>query len=278
MSKAAGKNHPYILLFFLCFLTFDLILWLDLFFPFQHNKRKSKNSKIFPEFSLWLITDVLCFSLYSEGNTYFKNKQYAEAIQKYSEAIELDSSDVTFFSNRSACYAALNKWQEAAEDGRQCIMTDKSFVKGYFRHALALQNLGNLEGALDSVKRGLGIDSSNADLKAKSREIEEAIRLKRVDGYITLAEIQLKEGDVVNAYKSADSGLRLDPTNADLNRLMDRIRPQYERAEKQRVSNLDPKERMKEEGDGLFKAAKFEEAIKVYTRCLDSISDKVCCP
>eukprot|EP01039_Chlorochromonas_danica_P011199 gene11199-12487_t len=210
----------------------------------------------------------------NEGNTYFKNKQYAEAIQKYSEAIELDSSDVTFFSNRSACYAALNKWQEAAEDGRQCIMTDKSFVKGYFRHALALQNLGNLEGALDSVKRGLGIDSSNADLKAKSREIEEAIRLKRVDGYITLAEIQLKEGDVVNAYKSADSGLRLDPTNADLNRLMDRIRPQYERAEKQRVSNLDPKERMKEEGDNLFKGAKFEEAIKVYTRCLDSITDK----
>ena len=32
-------------------------------------------------------------------------------------------------------------WNEAAEDGRMCIITDKSFVKGYFRQALALQNL-----------------------------------------------------------------------------------------------------------------------------------------
>ena len=54
---------------------------------------------------------------------------------------------------------------QAAEDGRQCIITDKSFVKGYFRAALGLQKMGNLEGASDAVKRGLGIDSTNADLK-----------------------------------------------------------------------------------------------------------------
>lgn len=213
-------------------------------------------------------------ALFSEGNNYFKNKQYEEAIRKYSEAIELDPSDVTFFSNRSACYAALNKWTEAAEDGRQCIMTDKSFVKGYFRHALALQNLGNLEGAQDSVKRGLGIDSSNADLKTKSREIDEAMRVKRVEGYITVSEMQMKEGDIAGAYKSLDAALRLDPTNTTLNRLMDRVRPQYERSEKSRVANLDPKERIKEEADAMFKNARFEDAIKVYTRCLDSCSDK----
>jgi tetratricopeptide (TPR) repeat protein len=187
----------------------------------------------------------------------------------------LDPSDVTFFSNRSACYAALNKWQEAAEDGRQCIVTDRNFVKGYFRSALALQNLNNLDGSLEAVKRGLGIDPQNADLKKMSREIEEQQRLKKVDGYISAAEIQLKENDVAAAYKSVDSGLRLDPTNRDLNRLMERVRPLYERSEKHRVANLDPKERMKEEGDSLFKAAKFEEAIKAYTKCLDTISDKV---
>ncbi len=67
----------------------------------------------------------------------------------------------------------------------------------------------------------------------------------------------------------------MDPENKSLNSLMARVRPLYERAEKQRLSNLDPKERLKEEGDSLFKAAKFEEAIKTYTRCLDSMSDKV---
>lgn len=182
---------------------------------------------------------------------------------------------MTFYSNRSACYAALNRWAEAAEDGRQCIITDKSFVKGYFRSALALQNMGNLEGALDSIKRGLGIDPQNADLKKMSREIEEQQRLKKVENYITTTEMQLKENDIPSAFRSVESGLRLDPNNRDLNRLMERVRPLYERAEKQRLASLDPKERIKEEGDALFKAARFEEAIKTYSRCLDSISDKV---
>jgi tetratricopeptide (TPR) repeat protein len=218
---------------------------------------------------------LLAQSKKNEGNTFFKNKQYEQAIEKYTEAIQLDPNDVTFYSNRSACFAALNKWSEAAEDGRQCIMTDKTFVKGYFRAALALQNLGNLEGALDAVKRGLGIDSQNPDLKKMSKEIEEQQRTKKVESFVVAAEMQLKEKDVTAAFKSLDGGLRLDPTNKDLNRLMEKVRPMYEKSEKQRISSLDPKERIKEEGDALFKAAKFEEAIKVYTRCLDSISDKV---
>lgn len=213
----------------------------------------------------------------SEGNAFFKNKNYQAAIDKYTEAIACDASDVTFYSNRSACYAALGRWQEAAEDGRQCIITDKSFVKGYFRQALALQNLGNLDGAQEAVKRGLGVDPQNADLKKMVKEIEEAQRLKKVESYITAAQIQLKEDDPTAAYKSLDAGLRLDPGNPELVRLMERARPLYERAEKQRLANMDPSERVKEQGDRQFKDAKFEEAIRSYTRCLDSISDKVDC-
>ena len=36
----------------------------------------------------------------NEGNTFFKNKDYARAIEKYTEAIANDNTDVTFFSNR----------------------------------------------------------------------------------------------------------------------------------------------------------------------------------
>jgi tetratricopeptide (TPR) repeat protein len=93
----------------------------------------------------------------AEGNNFFKNKQYAEAIAKYTEAIAEDPTDVTFYSNRSACYAALNQWAEAADDGRTCIITDKNFVKGYFRMGLAMQNMQNFDGALEAVKRGLGM-------------------------------------------------------------------------------------------------------------------------
>jgi stress-induced-phosphoprotein 1 len=107
-----------------------------------------------------------------------------------------------------------------------------------------------------------------------SRELEETLRLKKVDAAITLSESQLKSGDINSAYKTVDGALRLDPTNNKLNSLMDKIRPQYEKAEKARVASLDPNERIKEEGDTKFKAADFEGAIKCYTRCLDSISNK----
>ena len=80
-------------------------------------------------------SEALAFK--AEGNTFFKNKSYEQAIEKYSQAIAIDpDTDVTFYSNRSACYAAIGKWQEAADDGRKCIMVDKKFVKGYFRAGL----------------------------------------------------------------------------------------------------------------------------------------------
>ena len=67
-------------------------------------------------------------ALKGEGNTFFKNKDYKNAIQKYSEAIKLNDQDVTYFSNRSACYAALEMWTEAAEDGRSCIMVHAAYL------------------------------------------------------------------------------------------------------------------------------------------------------
>jgi hypothetical protein len=60
---------------------------------------------------------------------------------------------------RSACYAALEMWEEAAQDGQSCIVTDKNFVKGYFRQALALQNLvrdNNLTRLVLGVMFGIG--------------------------------------------------------------------------------------------------------------------------
>ena len=152
---------------------------------------------------------------------------------------------------------------------------NRNFVKGYFRAGLALQNAGNLEAALEVVKRGLAVEPSNADLKRMSREIEEAMRLRRVDAAIEQANKLLANNEITDAYKTVDNALRLDPTNSTLNRLMDTIRPKYERAEKSRVAGLDRNERMKEEGDTKFKNADFEGAIACYTKCINAIGDDV---
>lgn len=39
-----------------------------------------------------------------EGNLLFKQKQYAAAAQKFTEAIRLDNQNSVFYGNRAACY------------------------------------------------------------------------------------------------------------------------------------------------------------------------------
>lgn len=84
------------------------------------------------------------------------------------------------------------------------------------------------------MKRGLGIDSQSADLKRMSRELDEALRIRRVEAAIASANNQLSLGDVSSAFKTVDGALRLDPTNETLKKQMDKIRPQYEKEEKHR--------------------------------------------
>jgi tetratricopeptide (TPR) repeat protein len=210
----------------------------------------------------------------AEGNTFFKNKQYEQAIEKYTLAINADGTDVTFFSNRSACYAAIDNFQEAADDGRQCVMLDKNFVKGYYRAAFANQKLGNVELALDFVKRGLGIDSKNKDLKGMSRDLEEQLRQLKVTASITTTNQQLDKDDIYGAYRTLEQASRIDPDNVQLKKLMDEVRPKYEAREKKRIGSLSGPEKMKEQGDTAFKASQFEHAIDYYSKALNAITDR----
>ena len=100
----------------------------------------------------------------------------------------MDATDVTFYSNRSACHANLNQWEQAAEDARQCVIIDPKFVKGYYRAGLALEKLGDLDAALGYVERGLAIDPKNADLKQMFLRLippEIARRLQAITAFAT---------------------------------------------------------------------------------------------
>jgi stress-induced-phosphoprotein 1 len=100
-----------------------------------------------------------------EGNAAFKAGDYSRAIEKYGEAIAIDPTNHTYWSNRAASYAGLEDWANSRDDAKQCIGADKSFVKGYFRMATAQKNLGDFDGARETLVRGLAVEPRNADLK-----------------------------------------------------------------------------------------------------------------
>ena len=49
----------------------------------------------------------------AKGNASFKVKNFEEAAEHYSKAIECDGTDAVFYSNRSGCYTSLEKYDEA---------------------------------------------------------------------------------------------------------------------------------------------------------------------
>jgi stress-induced-phosphoprotein 1 len=213
-------------------------------------------------------------ALKAQGNEFFKAKSYENAIEKYSEAIAVDGSDVTFFSNRSACYFALEMFQEAADDGRQCVIIDKNFVKGYFRAASAHQKMENYDLALDFVKRGLGVESTNKDLKGMAKTIEESLRQVKLRNAIDQANNQLGQNDIYGAYKTVEGAMKIAPDDPQIKQLYSEVKPKYDAKEKSRISSLTGTERLKEEGDALFKKSQFETAINKYTEALNAASSQ----
>jgi tetratricopeptide (TPR) repeat protein len=100
-----------------------------------------------------------------DGNASFTAGKFEEAINHFTLAILEDGGDAVFYSNRSACYAALKQFDRAADDGTKCIDIKKDWPKGYSRLALARFRQGNLAEAQRVYNAGLAEEPGNAALK-----------------------------------------------------------------------------------------------------------------
>ncbi|CAJ1439795.1 unnamed protein product [Effrenium voratum] len=92
----------------------------------------------------------------AKGNAEFQAKNYKEAIKHFTEAIKHDPSDHVFFSNRSACYASLEQYDKALEDGTECVRLKPDWAKGYTRKGLAEYFLSKYDNAADTYKARTG--------------------------------------------------------------------------------------------------------------------------
>lgn len=101
------------------------------------------------------------------GNDCFAEKKFTEAIQYYDEAIKLDANNASLYSNKSACYASLGQWEEAAREAKTCLTKDGNFIKGYGRLATAEAELGRYDHAMATLYTALSKDPGDSIITAR---------------------------------------------------------------------------------------------------------------
>ncbi|EGV65677.1 hypothetical protein CANTEDRAFT_118183 [Yamadazyma tenuis ATCC 10573] len=86
-------------------------------------------------------------ALKEDGNTEYKAKNYKEAVAFYSAALKL-KVDPVFYSNRSACYAALDDHENVVKDTTEAIKLKPDYTKCLLRRATSYEILEQYPDAM----------------------------------------------------------------------------------------------------------------------------------
>uniref|UniRef100_A0A8I6XGT0 Uncharacterized protein n=1 Tax=Hordeum vulgare subsp. vulgare TaxID=112509 RepID=A0A8I6XGT0_HORVV len=105
-----------------------------------------------------------------------KRKDYRGASMFYTEAIELDPTDATLYSNRSLCHMQMTEVDMALLDANTCIELRPGWLKGYYRKGVALDRRKEYKEACDVFMAGLKLDPGNAEMEKALREAVEAMK------------------------------------------------------------------------------------------------------
>ena len=93
-------------------------------------------------------------TLKDEGNQLFKEGKYAEACEKYTEALKRDPNNSVIYSNRSVTHIKLKNYEHALSDSQECIKLNPQWSKGYYRKTVALEGLARYDEVMQTACEG----------------------------------------------------------------------------------------------------------------------------
>ena len=114
-----------------------------------------------------------------KGNQYVQEKQYLEALNCYTKAIELDPNDPILYSNRSAMFYNLNEFNNAIIDAEMAIQLRPQYAKAYLRKGNALEAQYKYKEALDAYELGLKQDPKHSQLIEAKKSVIELIEKQK---------------------------------------------------------------------------------------------------
>ncbi|XP_008290309.1 sperm-associated antigen 1 [Stegastes partitus] len=203
--------------------------------------------------------------LKNEGNLLFKNGQFADALEKYSQAIQgytdsgLDSPEdlCILYSNRAACYLKDGNSQDCIQDCTRALELQPFSLKPLLRRAMAYESLERYKKAYVDYKTVLQIDIS---VQAAHDSVNRITRLLiEQDG----SEWREKLPDIPLVPLSAQQHRREEPPSAEV--LQARAAKAARDAERKAEIRFSA---LKQEGNDFVKKGQYQDALGKYTECL----------
>jgi DnaJ family protein C protein 7 len=145
----------------------------------------------------------------ADGNSDYKAGRWQAAIDKYSEALEVDptnkGTNSKLLQNRALCRNQLKDYKGAIADCERAISLDPSYTKAKKTKASALGQSGDWDGAVREWKDLQEQDPQDGSIAKEVRKAElELKKSKRKDYYKILGiEKDADENQVKKAYRKA---------------------------------------------------------------------------
>ncbi|KAK4097854.1 TPR-like protein [Parathielavia hyrcaniae] len=118
-------------------------------------------------------------ALKSKGNTAMAQKDYASAIDLYTQALALHPGNAIFLSNRAAAHSAARDHEAAKADAEAAVAVDPGYTKAWSRLGLARFALGDARGAMEAYQMGIehegngGSEAMKKGFETARRRVEE---------------------------------------------------------------------------------------------------------
>uniref|UniRef100_A0AAR2LXA0 DnaJ homolog subfamily C member 7 n=1 Tax=Pygocentrus nattereri TaxID=42514 RepID=A0AAR2LXA0_PYGNA len=124
-----------------------------------------------------------------QGNAFYIKKDYSEAFNYYTKAIDVCPKNASYYGNRAATLMMLSRYREALEDSQQAVRLDDTFMKGHLREGKCHLLLGNAMAASRCFQKVLELEPDNSQAQQELKNAESILEYER------MAEIGFEKRD-----------------------------------------------------------------------------------
>ncbi|KAB5532733.1 hsc70 cochaperone [Coniochaeta sp. 2T2.1] len=127
-------------------------------------------------------------ALKSKGNAAMAQKDYATAIDFYTQALALHPGNAVFLSNRAAAHSAARDHESAKADAEAAVAVDPKYTKAWSRLGLARFALGDAKGSMEAYQKGIeyegngGSEAMKKGFETAKRRVDELASEEQEDG------------------------------------------------------------------------------------------------